>query len=324
MTFLLQLVQQARFPLFAMSFILGQIQQASAGSQDYFTVLETETAIHDQPKAHPIRTANVKQKAPFVHFHHVWFAYDTGKNILKDISFTIFRGERFALVGESGQGKSTIVNLLLRYYEPQKGTINIGQENIQTVTQASLHAQVAVVFQESLLFSGTIMDNIRYGKPNANDADVIAAAKAANAQDFILDLSGGYQSMIGERGVKLSGGQKQRIAIARAMIKNAPIIILDEATSSLDSKSEVEVQKGLNALLTGRTAIIIAHRLSTIASADHILVLSEGKIAQYGSHATLLSDTKGVYAQLVELQQRLLKAPSEKTQKQLQSFDLVG
>jgi ATP-binding cassette subfamily B protein len=324
MTFLLQLVQQARFPLFAMSFILGQIQQASAGSADYFNVLETGTKIHDSTDARTISPATIKQKSPFIRFNHIWFAYDEGKNVLKDFSFTVFRGERFALVGESGQGKSTIVNLLLRYYEPQKGTITIGRDNIQTVTQASLHDQIAVVFQESLLFSGTIMDNIRYGKPDATDADVIAAAKAANAHEFILELSGGYQSMIGERGVKLSGGQKQRISIARAIIKNAPIIILDEATSSLDSKAELEVQKGLNALLKGRTSIIIAHRLSTIASSDHILVIADGGVAQYGSHATLLTDKNGVYAQLVELQQSLLKAPSETTKKKLQSFELVG
>ena len=324
MTFLLQLVQQARFPLFAMSFILGQIQQASSGSADYFKVLETQTAIHDASNAHALKSPDVKPRAPFVVFDHVSFEYDQGKKVLHDFTFTIYRGEKFALVGESGQGKSTIVNLLLRYYEPQKGTITLAGNNIQSITQSSLHNQIAVVFQESLLFSGTIMDNIRYGKPDATDEMVEAAAKAANAHEFILGLANGYQSMIGERGVKLSGGQKQRISIARAMIKNAPIIILDEATSSLDSKSEVEVQKGLRELMKGRTAIIIAHRLSTIASANHILVLAHGRVAQYGSHNELVKDTKGLYAQLVSLQQSLLKAPSEDTKEKLQSFDLVG
>ena len=324
MTFLLQLVQQARFPLFAMSFILGQIQQASAGSADYFKVLETQTQIHDIEGARPLKTGSVKQKTPFIKFDHVSFQYDKGKNVLEDITFTIFRGEKFALVGESGQGKSTIVNLLLRYYEPQTGNIFIGKEDIHKVSQTSLHEQIAVVFQESLLFSGSIMENIRYGKPNATNDDVIRAAKAANAHEFIMGLTDSYDSMIGERGVKLSGGQKQRIAIARAMIKNAPIIILDEATSSLDSKSEVEVQKGLEQLLKGRTAIIIAHRLSTIASAHHILVLSGGRVAQYGSHADLVHDSRGLYAQLVSLQQSLLKAPSDVTKEKLQSFDLVG
>lgn len=324
MTFLLQLVQQARFPLFAMSFILGQIQQASAGSADYFKVLETQTQIHDISSAHSLTIGNCKQKAPFIRFDNVNFGYDQGKNVLEDITFTIFRGEKFALVGESGQGKSTIINLLLRYYEPQQGTISIGNNIIHTVTQDSLHQHIAVVFQESLLFSGSIMDNIRYGKPDASDEMVVRAATAANAHEFILQLANGYDSLIGERGVKLSGGQKQRIAIARAMIKNAPIIILDEATSSLDSKSEVEVQKGLEQLLKGRTAIIIAHRLSTIASADHILVLANGRVAQYGSHTQLVRDSKGLYAQLVSLQHSLLKAPSEDTKEKLQSFDLIG
>lgn len=324
MTFLLQLVQQARFPLFAMSFILGQIQQASAGSADYFRVLETQSRIHDLPQAKPLAITDIKQRSAFVNFDHVSFEYDQGKKVLDDISFTIYRGEKFALVGESGQGKSTIINLLLRYYEPQNGTITIGKSAIQSVSQESLHALVAVVFQESLLFSGTIIDNIRYGKPDATDATVIRAAKAANAHEFIMTLPDQYQSMIGERGVKLSGGQKQRIAIARAIIKNAPIIILDEATSSLDSKSEVEVQKGLTELMKGRTAIIIAHRLSTIANADHLLVIAGGKVGQYGSHAELLKDKHGLYAQLVSLQQRLLKTPSQDTKEKLQSFDLVG
>jgi ATP-binding cassette, subfamily B, bacterial len=324
MTFLLQLVQQARFPLFAMSFILGQIQQASAGSADYFRVLETEKKIHDVPGAKNIQITGCKAGDPFITFSDVDFRYESGKKVLNDINFTVYRGDRFALVGESGEGKSTIVNLLLRYYEPQDGTITICGRNIAHVTQNSLHNQIAVVFQESLLFSGTIMENIRYGRPGASDEDVIRAAKAANAHDFINKLSDGYRSTIGERGVKLSGGQKQRIAIARAMMKNAPIIILDEATSSLDSKAELEVQKGLNELLKGRTAIIIAHRLSTIASANHILVLANGRVAQYGSHRELLNDHKGMYAQLVSLQASLLKAPSEDTKEKLATFDIVG
>lgn len=324
MTFLLQLVQQARFPLFAMSFILGQIQQASAGSADYFNVLETKTRITDAPNAQKLSLLQVKKSAPLIRFTNVSFEYDEGKKVLNDISFEVQRGEKFALVGESGQGKSTIINLLLRYYEPQKGNISIGDKEIGTVTQSSLHDHIAVVFQESLLFSGTIMENIRYGKPDATDEEIIHAAKAANAHDFILELSDGYQSMIGERGVKLSGGQKQRISIARAMIKDAPIIILDEATSSLDSKSEVEVQKGLSELLKGRTSIIIAHRLSTIANADHLLVISGGTVGQYGTHKQLVADKKGLYAQLVSLQQSLLKAPNDATKEKLQSFDLVG
>jgi ATP-binding cassette subfamily B protein len=324
MTFLLQLAQQARFPLFAMSFILGQIQETGAGSADYFTVLETSTQIRDVPNAKILRMKECGLNKPLISFTHVCFRYESGRNVLRDVSFSVLRGEKFALVGESGEGKSTIVNLFLRYYEPQEGTITLCDQDIQTVTQKSLHDQIAVVFQESLLFSGTIMENIRYGRPDANDAEVVLAAKAANAHDFIRRLADGYQSTIGERGVKLSGGQKQRIAIARAMMKNAPIIILDEATSSLDTKAELEVQKGLHELLKSRTAIIIAHRLSTIASANHILVLANGKVAQYGSHHDLLADKKGLYAQLVSLQASLLKAPSEDTKEKLATFDIIG
>lgn len=322
MTLLIQLVNQARFPLFAMSFILGQIQQASSGSKDFFTVLETKTAINDKLNAVSLKWDSKREDA--VEFSSVQFGYDAGKQVLQDVSFAIKQGEKFALVGESGQGKSTIANLMLRFYEPQSGSISISGQNMSDLTQDSLRSNIAVVFQESLLFSGTIMENIRYGKPNASKEEVIAAAKAANAYEFIKDLPEQFESMIGERGVKLSGGQKQRIAIARAMLKDAPLIILDEATSSLDSKSEVLVQEGLDHLLKDRTSIIIAHRLSTIANADHILVLSGGKIAQYGTPHDLLKDKKGMYAQLVALQSELMKEPSEERAARLKAFDLVG
>ncbi len=323
MTLLLQLVNQARFPLFAMSFILGQVQQASAGSKDYFGLMHRQTEIVDKPNARNL-AITPKNKIPFIAFNNVSFNYDGSKEVLQSISLAIRRGNQLALVGESGQGKSTIVNLLLRFYEPSQGIITIAGQNIQDVTQESLHRAIAVVFQESLLFSGTIADNIRYGKPNATEQDLIRAAKAANAHEFIATLPDKYESIIGERGVKLSGGQKQRIAIARAMLKDAPIIILDEATSSLDSKSEVLVQQGLDRLMHGRTSIIIAHRLSTIANADHVLVIAKGGIAQYGTAKKLLKDKRGIYAQMVHLQQELLKLPSEKRTEKLKEFDLVG
>ncbi len=323
MTLLLQLVNQARFPLFAMSFILGQIQQASAGSKDFFEILATQSKIKDMPNAKEF-VVNTKTKPSMIVFNNVWFNYEKDKQVLKDINFTVSPAEKLALVGESGQGKSTIVNLLLRYYEPQQGQIIIGGQNISGVTQKSLHEKIAVVFQESLLFSGSILENIRYGKPGATEAEIIDAARAANAHEFIAQLPQQYHSMIGERGVKLSGGQKQRIAIARAMLKDAPIIILDEATSSLDSKSEVLVQQGLDHLLKNRTSIIIAHRLSTIANADHILVISDGTVAQYGTAHQLLHDKKGLYAKLVALQRELLQAPSEERDAKLKQFDLVG
>ncbi len=330
MTLLLQLVNQARFPLFAMSFILGQIQHASAGSADFFSVLETKSQVVDMVGAkkltiaEPVSQRKSAKPEVLVEFSDVSFSYEKGKKVLDAVSFPIYAQEKFALVGESGQGKSTIVNLLLRYYQHQSGRITISGQDTDRVTQTSLHEQIAVVFQESLLFAGTIMENIRYGRPNASDADVIAAAKAANADEFVVKLPDAYQSLVGERGVKLSGGQKQRICIARSMLKDAPIIILDEATSSLDSKSEVLVQQGLDRLLKNRTAIIIAHRLSTISNADHILVMADGKMAEYGKPSELLQKKNGVYADLVKLQRQLLSAPPEERAKKLQKFDLVA
>ena len=322
MTLLIQLVNQARFPLFAMSFILGQIQQASAGSQDFFAVMATKSAIVDAPFAKNLVLKS--DQSPLLAFDHVTFGYEQAAPVLKDISFKLASGQRLALVAESGQGKSTLVNLILRYYQPQVGSIILGNQDIAKVTQNSLRDTIAVVFQESLLFSGTIEENIHYGNPKATKAQVIAAAKSANAHDFISKLPLKYQSKVGERGVKLSGGQKQRLAIARAILKNAPIVILDEATSSLDSRSELHVQKGLNRLMKGKTTIVIAHRLSTIANADYILALENGKITQFGSPAELLKDKQGLYAKLVGLQQMLLATPSAGVNQELKAFDLVG
>ena len=322
MTLLLQLVNQARFPLFAMSFILGQIQQASAGSKDFFSILNTESKIKDLPGASKLPVGNAR--TPAIVFNKVSFQYEKAKPVLRDISFELNVKHKLALVGESGQGKSTMINLLLRYYEPQQGEILVSGKNILEVTQESLHQNIAVVFQEALLFSGTIRENIRYGRAGATDKEILEVAKAANAHEFIKDLPNEFESVIGERGVKLSGGQKQRIAIARAMLTNAPIIVLDEATSSLDSKSELLVQQGLDRLLENRTSIIIAHRLSTIANADRILVLKQGTVAQFGTPQQLRANKKGMYAQLVALQQELLKAPSEERTKLLAQFDLVG
>ncbi len=297
MALLLQLSNQARWPLFAMSFIIGQIQQAQAGSKDFFEVLNTKVTINDKPDA-----VELKEVKGTVTYKDVNFAYKKGDRVLHDISFSIKKGEKLALVGESGEGKSTIANLLLRFYEPEKGKISIDSHNIADVTQESLRSQIGVVFQETFLFSGTINENILYGDQNATKEDVIRVATMANAHDFISKLPQGYDTEIGERGVKLSGGQKQRIAIARALLKNPPILIFDEATSSLDSKSEYEVQRALDKLMEGRTTLIIAHRLSTIRNVDHILVLQKGKIAEEGSPATLAKKKNGIYAELLSYQ----------------------
>jgi ATP-binding cassette subfamily B protein len=322
MTLLTQLVQQARFPLFAMSFILGQIQRAESGSKDFFAILNTPAQVVDTHTT-PLSWIKPKANQPLIKLQQVNFSYETGKPVLTNINLAICAEEKIALVGESGQGKSTLVNLLLRFYQPQSGAIIIQNQNIAEVSQASLRQHIAVVFQESLLFSGTILENIRYADPQADMARVIKAAKAANAHEFINQLADGYESIVGERGVKLSGGQKQRIAIARAMLKDAPIIILDEATSALDSQSEVLVQQGLERLMHGRTTIIIAHRLSTIAQADHIAVIAKGTIAEFGQPSQLLAQPGSLYGQMVQLQRQLLDAPVEERQHQLQQFDLV-
>jgi ATP-binding cassette subfamily B protein len=317
MILLLQLVNQARFPLFAMSFILSQIQQAQAGSKDFFDVLSQKVQIQDKAAASDLSIT----KGDII-FEKVTFNYEKDKTVLTDISFKLKHGEKMAIVGESGGGKSTLANLLLRFYEPQNGDILIDKQSIFDVTQRSLHKNIAVVLQDSLLFSGTLKENISYGNPKASEEEIINAAKAANCHEFISNLPNGYDSQIGEKGVKLSGGQKQRLSIARAILKNAPILILDEATSALDSKAEKEVQAALNKLMEGRTTIIIAHRLSTIKNVDHILVLKNGQIVEEGSPEKL-SKEDGIFAELLRLQSTAA-LPDHKKNKKLKEFDLHG
>lgn len=325
MTLMLQLVNQARFPLFAMSFIIGQIQQADAGSKDFFEVLETKRVIRDIANPKILVWPKKPAKGDALSFEGVSFAYESGaSDVLKDISFSLKYGEKLALVGESGQGKSTLVNLVLRYYQPHRGKILMAGSDIAKVSSDSLRKQVSIVFQDALLFSGTIAENIRYGSPESTDKEMREAAKLANATEFIDGLPDGFDTTIGERGIKLSGGQKQRIAIARAILHDAPFIILDEATSSLDSKSELLVQQGLAHLTRGKTTVIIAHRLSTLSGVDKILVLQGGKVAQFGSPAALLREGSGLYARMINLQKTLLGATEEERTKALQQYDLVG
>jgi ATP-binding cassette subfamily B protein len=252
-----------------------------------------------------------------VTFSHVSFGYDDHKRVLDDLDFVIAADTRVALVGESGEGKTTITNLLMRLYEPQAGVIEIDGQNINHVTQKSLRDNIGVVFQDPALFSGTISENISYARPDASKADIVAAAKAANAHEFIEKFEHGYDSEIGERGLKLSGGQKQRIAIARALLKDAPILILDEATSSLDSKSEAMVQEALVRLMKNRTTIIIAHRLSTIQHVDQIITIKGGTVDEIGTPAAL-AKTGGIYAQLLKLQRQ----GTVSTKKKLQAYEI--
>lgn len=287
---------QIRIPIFTISYLVDNTQKAVANSKDYFEIMNIEPEITDHPEAKALKVSEGN-----IIFDNVSFGYDKDKLVLDKISINIASDSRIALVGESGEGKTTIVNLLMRLYEPKSGQILIDDQDIQFVTQSSLRESIGVVFQDPSLFSGTIRENIAYARPSATNEQIESAAKAANAHEFISQLKKGYDTEIGERGIKLSGGQKQRIAIARALLKDAPVLILDEATSSLDSKSEILVQQALDNLMKGRTTIIIAHRLSTIQSVDQIVTLKGGRVNEVGTPKQL-AKSGGIYAQLLALQ----------------------
>jgi ATP-binding cassette subfamily B protein len=306
---------QIRIPIFTISFLVDRTQRAVGDSKDYFEIMDIVPDIEDIPHAQPLTVSHGE-----ITFDNVSFSYDKHQPVLKNINLTIAPDTKIALVGESGEGKTTLTNLLLRLYEPEKGKILIDGQDINAVTQLSLRENIGVVFQEPALFSGTIRENIGYALPVASDKKIQAAAKAANAHEFTEKLEHGYDTQIGERGLKLSGGQKQRIAIARALLKDAPVLILDEATSSLDSKSEHMVQEALERLMKGRTTIIIAHRLSTIQHVDQIVTLRGGKIDEIGS-PNKLAKSGGIYAQLLELQRG---KKTEKTKKKLQQFEIAS
>jgi len=304
-----------RIPIFTISWLVEQTQRAVSDSKDYFEIMAVSPEIQDKPGA-----GDLEITKPGVEFSKVHFAYDKGKEVVRGVSFNIAAGSKVALVGESGEGKTTVTNLLLRLYEPTKGTVSIDGTDVCDVTQASLRRSIGVVFQDPNLFSGTIKENIAYSNPTASAKAVEEAAKAANAHEFIVKFEAGYDTEIGERGLKLSGGQKQRLAIARAILKDAPILILDEATSSLDSKSELLVQEALEHLMKDRTTIIIAHRLSTIQNVDQIIALSGGRISEMGTPKEL-SVQEGIYAKLLAVQ--TARSPEER-QKALAKFGIVG
>ncbi|WP_296115405.1 ABC transporter ATP-binding protein [uncultured Neisseria sp.] len=264
---------------------------------DGMATLSKPHTILDKPQALPLKVTRGEIK-----FEHVDFSYEAGKPLLNGFNLNIKPGEKVGLIGRSGAGKSTIVNLILRFYEPQSGTISIDGQNVDSVTQESLRAQIGLVTQDTSLLHRSVRDNIIYGRPDATDAEMISAAERAEAADFIPNLSDakgrrGYDAHVGERGVKLSGGQRQRIAIARVMLKDAPILLLDEATSALDSEVEAAIQESLDKMMEGKTVIAIAHRLSTIAAMDRLIVLDKGRIIEEGSHTELL-EKQGLYAKL--------------------------
>lgn len=283
-------------PVRNFSRVISTVQQAAAAYERITEILETKPAIHDQKGARPLPALH-REAA----FRNIEFAYEAGVPVLSGIDFKMKAGETTALVGSSGAGKTTLTSLLVRFYDPDKGSIELDGHDIRTVTLRSLREQIGIVSQDIFLFNGTIRENIAYGRPGAAEEDIIAAARAANADGFIRQFPKGYESQVGERGVKLSGGQKQRIAIARALLKNPSIIILDEATASLDTESEHLIQQALQSLLTGRTCLVIAHRLSTIKNADKIIVMENGKLIESGNHEELLS-LDGRYKQLYNLQ----------------------
>jgi ATP-binding cassette subfamily B protein len=292
---LLQLLIQARMPLFAMSFILTQIQMAESGSKEFFEILELKSR-EDFSKEYDDK----KVKDPSIEFKNVYFKYETSEMILKDISFKIAPKEQVALVGHSGVVKTTLINLILKFYQATEGDIFLKDKNYKELDHRFIRNNIALVFQENELFSSTIRENVAYGK-KATDEEIIDALKKANAYDFVMKLPKGLDSEVGERGVRLSGGQKQRIQIARAILKSSPILILDEATSSLDSKSESEVQEGLKNMVQDKLVIVIAHRFSTIQNVDKIIVVDEGKIVDYGSPKEL-STRPGIYRDLLTYQ----------------------
>ena len=318
MVLLVQMVTMARMPVTGMSYLVDTAQRAAAGSRDYFAVL-----------AEPVETDVLPTVGepwvgvpgePAVAFRNLSFGYADGPAVLDDVTFEIAPGERVAFVGESGGGKSTLVSLLLRLYEPRGGQVLIDGRDIAQVEHGAVRSRVGVVFQDPSLFSGTIRENIAYADPDhADDATVEVAARRSHVGPFVDKLAARWDTEIGERGLKLSGGQKQRVSIARALHKDAPILVLDEATSSLDTKAERQVQAGLDELMAGRTTLIIAHRLSTISSVDRIVTLREGRVDEIGTPDEL-AVSGGIYSELLALQ----ASASRADRRRLAMYDIAG
>ncbi|MBI0001270.1 ABC transporter ATP-binding protein/permease [Bartonella sp. W8122] len=303
--FINALLMQLSIPLNFIGSIYREVRQGLTDIEAMFDLLDVKQEVTDAPDAKPLIV-----KEGEIRFNHVEFSYDTNRQILKDIDFSVPAGKTVAIVGPSGAGKSTISRLLFRFYDVQKGSIIIDGQDIRSVTQKSLRNAIGMVPQDTVLFNDTIAYNIRYGRPDASDEEVKKAAEMAQIGDFIAQLPDGYQSMVGERGLKLSGGEKQRVAIARTILKAPPILILDEATSALDTATELEIQYALDVVSRGRTTLVVAHRLSTIIGADEILVLKGGRIIERGKHDELLAKG-GLYASMWHKQLEASKAEEQ-------------
>ncbi len=296
---------QLYMPLHFLGFVYREIKHSLADMERMFTLLDENREIQDKPDAASLNARNAT-----IRFNHVSFSYEPNRQILFDVNFTIPAGQNIAVVGHSGSGKSTLARLLFRFYDVQSGCIAINDQDIRDVTQHSLRAAIGIVPQDTVLFNDSIYYNIAYGRPDATEEEVYAAAKSAHIHDFIESLPAQYATIVGERGLKLSGGEKQRVAIARTILKNPDILIFDEATSALDSESEKRIQTELKRIAKNRTTLTIAHRLSTIADAHQILVMNHGRIVEHGTHQQLLA-RDGAYARMWELQ---LQEESEKRQ----------
>ena len=293
-TYLMQLA----IPLNMLGTVYREIRQAMVDMENLFSLMDEATDVADAPDAESLRCSSGT-----IEFRNVSFGYESDRRILHNVSFTAASGSTTAIVGPTGSGKSTISRLLLRFYDPDSGQVLIDNRNIRSLTQHSLRRVIGVVPQDTVLFNDTLYYNIAYGDPLADDDHILAAARAAQLHDVVQSLPAGYQTLVGERGLKLSGGEKQRVAIARALLRDPEIFFFDEATSSLDSTTEREIQDNLARLSQGRTSLVIAHRLSTVVGADQILVLDDGRITEQGTHPQLLAE-KGLYAQMWQQQKK--------------------
>ncbi len=310
------MLMQLSIPLNFIGFVYREIRQGLTDIEQMFDLLEVEAEVVDSPAAKPLVIAQGAIAFKDVHFH-----YDPERPILKGVSFEVPAGKTVAVVGPSGAGKSTISRLLYRFYDVQKGSITIDGQDVRDITQKSLRAAIGMVPQDTVLFNDTIAYNIRYGRPGAAEDDIVQAAEIAQISNFIKDLPDGFETKVGERGLKLSGGEKQRVAIARTVLKAPPILILDEATSALDTTTEHEIQSALDIVSKNRTTLVIAHRLSTVVGADEIIVLKGGEIAERGSHSDLL-EQNGLYASMWNRQREATQA--EEKLRQVRESDELG